>query len=58
MEIYNEKVNDLLDIKKKNLKLHEDMNGQVVVDVEERVCKSSHEASPLLKDILRFLVFF
>lgn len=43
MEIYNEKVNDLLEIKKKHLKLHEDINGQVVVDVEERVCKNSQE---------------
>ncbi|XP_075213019.1 uncharacterized protein LOC142319526 [Lycorma delicatula] len=43
MEIYNEKVNDLLEMKKKNLKLHEDSNGQVVVDVEERVCRSSQE---------------
>ncbi|XP_039297338.1 centromere-associated protein E [Nilaparvata lugens] len=44
MEIYNEKVNDLLDITKKNLKIQEDCNGHVVVsDVEERVCKNSTE---------------
>ncbi|XP_020278586.1 centromere-associated protein E-like isoform X2 [Pseudomyrmex gracilis] len=37
LEIYNEKVNDLLDVNNSDLKIHEDINNQVFVKCKEEV---------------------
>lgn len=37
MEIYNEKVNDLLNKDSMDLKIHEDINGQVFVKCKEEI---------------------
>lgn len=47
LEIYNEKVNDLLS-KKTDLKVHEDVNGQVFVKCKEEVTNSPENILSLM----------
>lgn len=49
IEIYNEKINDLLDITNKALTIREDINGRITHGARHAVVKSSEELVALLK---------
>lgn len=49
MEIYNEKINDLLNISNTNLKLYDDSKkGAIVKGLTEKTCSSYQEMMELL----------
>lgn len=48
LEIYNEKIIDLLDIGK-NVKIHEDYNGDVVVNVKYIVTETAEKVYKVMK---------
>ncbi|XP_030747345.1 kinesin-related protein 4-like isoform X2 [Sitophilus oryzae] len=49
LEIYNEKINDLLDAQKKDIKIREDFNQGVHVAVREEVIRKKDELFALMK---------
>ena len=49
LEIYNENVNDLLDVSKKNLEIRENKDGHIQVDkISKHRVQNAHEALQFL----------
>ncbi|KAK2579324.1 hypothetical protein KPH14_008276 [Odynerus spinipes] len=49
LEIYNERVNDLLNKSGTDLKLHEDVNGQIIIKCKEEVTNSPEHVLSIMK---------
>lgn len=52
IEIYNETVKDLLDVKKENIKIHENYEGNIIVDATEKVTSSPEEVLEAMRQVI------
>lgn len=57
IEIYNEKIRDLLDVTKTDLKIHEDPSGQVTVKCHEEVTSKSSQVLEVMKRVTNLNIF-
>lgn len=57
IEIYNETVKDLLDVKKENIKIHETYDGCIKVDASERVTSSPEDVLEAMREVVIKVIY-